>query len=92
MSIDISTTLSFSDLEDFDPAQYFESTDMSTTPWMTTISIEEGTIHNPIFLSDVPNNPVTVQTTQLPGRIERQRDFGIEVQKLPEYVKETPFK
>ena len=50
---------------------------MSITPSMTTPSIEEGTAHNPSFLSDVPNTPVTVQPTQLPGRIERQRGFGM---------------
>ena len=64
---------------------------MSTTPSMTTPSIEEGTAHNPIFLSDVPNTPVTVQPTQLPGRIERQRGFGNEIQNLPEYFIETLF-
>ena len=91
LRIDTSTTMSFNDLENFDPAQYYGSTDMSTTPSMTTPSIEEGTAHNPIFLSDVPNTPVTVQPTQLPGRIERQRSFGNEIQNLPEYVIETLF-
>ena len=89
--IDTSTTKSFNDLESFDPAQYYGSTDMSTTPSVTTPSIEEGTAHNPIFLIDVPNTPVTVQPTQLPGRIERQRGFGNEIQNLPEYVIETLF-
>ena len=42
---------------------------------MTTPSIEEGTAHNPCFLSDVSNTPVTVDPTQLPGRIERQKKF-----------------
>ena len=66
---------------------------MSTTPSMTTPSIEEGTTHSPIFLRDVPKNPVTVLPTQLPDRIERKKGFGIEVQKqdLPEYVIETLF-
>ena len=91
LSINTSTTTSFNDLENFDPAQYYGSTDMSTTPSMTTPSIEEGTAHKPIFLSDVPNNPVTVQPTELPGRIERQRGFGKEIQNLPEYVIETLF-
>ena len=58
---------------------------------MTTPSIEEGTAHNPILLSDVPITPVTVQPTQLPGRIERQRGFGNEIQNLPEYVIEILF-
>ena len=41
LSIDTSTTTSFSDLEYFDPTQYYGSTDMSTTPSVTTPSIEE---------------------------------------------------
>ena len=32
LSVDTSTTWSFNDLENFDPAQYYGSTDMSTTP------------------------------------------------------------
>ena len=64
---------------------------MSTTPSMTTPSIEERTAHSPIFLSDVPHTPVTVQPTQLLGRIERQRGFGNEIQNLPEYVIQTVF-
>ena len=64
---------------------------MSTTPSMTTLLIEEGTAHNPIFLIDVPNTPVTVQLTQLPCRIERQRIFGNEIRNLPEYVIEILF-
>ena len=91
LSIDTSTTTSYNELENFDPAQYYGSTDMSTKPSMTTPSIEEGTAHKPTFLIDVPNTPVTVQPTQLPGRIERQRGFGNEMQNLPEYVIETLF-
>ena len=91
LSMDISTTTSFDDLENFDPAQNYGSTDLSTTPSMTTPSIEEGTAHNAIFLRDVPNTPVTVQPTQLPGRIERQRGFGNEIQNLPKHVIETLF-
>ena len=64
---------------------------MSTTPSMTTSSIEEGTAHNPIFLSDVLNTPVTVQPTQLPGKIERQKGFEYEIQNLPECVIESLF-
>ena len=64
---------------------------MSTTPSMTTPSIQEGTPHNPISLSVVPNAPVTVQPTQLPGRIERQRGFGNAIQNLPECAIETLF-
>ena len=49
LSVDTSTTLSFNDLENFDPAQYYGSTDMSTTPSMTTPSIEDGTVNdNPL--------------------------------------------
>ena len=47
LSIDSSTTSSFNDLENFDLAQYYGSTDMSTTHSMTTPSIKEGTAHNP---------------------------------------------
>ena len=91
LSIDTSSTSSFNDLENFDPAQYYGSTDMSNTPSMTTPSIEERKTHNPIFLSDVPNTQVTVQPTQLPGRIERQRGFGNEIQNLTEFVIEILF-
>ena len=48
LSVDTSTTWSFNDLENFDLAQYYGSTDMSTTPSMTTPSIEDGTAHNPM--------------------------------------------
>ena len=64
---------------------------MSTTPSMTTHSIEEVRAHNPIFVSDVLNLPVTVKPTQLPDRTEQQMGFGNEIQKLPEYVIETLF-
>ena len=64
---------------------------MSTTASMTTPSIEEGTAHNSIFLSVVPNNLATVQPTQLPDRIERQKGFGNAIQNLPEYVIKTIF-
>ena len=45
LSVVTSTTWSFNDLENFDPAQYYGSTDMSTTPSMTNPSIEDGTAH-----------------------------------------------
>ena len=73
LSIDTSTIMSFNDLENFDPAQYYGSIEMSTTPSWTTPSVEEVTAHKPIFLNDIPNNSVNVQPTQLPNRIERQR-------------------
>ena len=38
---------------------------MSTTPSMASFSIEEGTAHHPIFLSDALNTPVTVQANYL---------------------------
>ena len=76
LSIDTSTTTSFNDLENFDLAQYYGSTDISTTPSKTTPSIEEGTAHNSIFSSDLAKTPITVQPTQLPGRFERQSGFG----------------
>ena len=47
-----SWTSSFNDLETFDPVMYYGSTDMSTTPSMTTPSIENGTAHNPNVLTD----------------------------------------
>ena len=72
-SVDTITISSFNYLEIVDPAQYSGSTDMSTTPSMTTPSIEARTAHYSIFLSDEPNNPVTLQPTQLPSRIERQQ-------------------
>ena len=62
---------------------------MSTTPSMTIPSIEEGTAHNPVFLSEVPNTPVTLQSTHIPGRTGGQTDFGNENQNLPDYVIET---
>ena len=84
LTIDIRIPSSINDLANSDAAEYYGSTDMTTTPSMTTPSIEEGTAHNCISLSDVPKTPVTVRATQLPGRIERQKGFGTEFQKLPE--------
>ena len=61
LSDDTITTWSFNYLENFDPAQYYGSTDMSTTPSMTTPSIEDGTAHNPNFLTDeAPVTPISV--------------------------------
>ena len=51
----------------FDPAQFYGTTEMSTTPSMTTPSIGVRTVHNPILLSDVTNTPVTVHSTQRPS-------------------------
>ena len=51
LSVDTSTWTA-NEQQNFDPAQYYGSTDMSTTPSMTTPSIEDGTAHNPILLTD----------------------------------------
>ena len=92
LSVDTSTTWSFNDLEDFDPAQYYGSTDMSTTPSMTTPSIEDGTAHNPIVLTnEAPIAPISVRPTEPPATVERVRPFGNEIQNLSEYVVNTLF-
>ena len=92
LSVDTCTTWSFNDLENFDPAQYYVSTDMSTTPSMTTPSIEAGTAHNPIVLTDeVPITPISVRPTEPPAIVERVRPFGKEIQNLSEYVVRTRF-
>ena len=92
LSVDTSTTWSFNDLENFDPAQYCGSTDMSTTPSMTTPSIEDGTAHNPIVLTDeVAITPISVRPTKLPAIVERVRPFGNEIQNSSEYVVRTLF-
>ena len=62
---------------------------MSTTSSKTTPSNEEA--HNPIFLSDVPNTPVTVQHTQLPSGVNQQRVFGNEIENLSVYIIDTLF-
>ena len=92
LSVDTSTTWSFNDLEKFNPAQYYGSTDMSNTPSMTTPSIEEGTAHNPIVLTDeAPITPISVRPTEPPAIVERVRPFGNEIQNLSEYVVRTLF-
>ena len=92
LSVDTSTTWSFNDLENFDPAQYYGSTDMSTTPSMTTPSIEDGTAHNPIVLTDeAPITPISVRPTEPPAIVERVRPFGNEIQNLPDHVVRTLF-
>ena len=92
LSVDTSTTWSFNDLENFDPAQYYGSTDMSTTPSMTTSSIEDGTDHNPIVLTDeVPVTPISVRPTEPPAIVERVRPFGNEIQNLPDHGVRTLF-
>ena len=92
LSIDISITWSFNDLENFDPAQYYGSTDMSTTPSMTTPSIEDGTAHNPIVLTDqAPETRISVRPTEPPAIVERVRPFGNEIENLPDHVVRTLF-
>ena len=73
LSLDTSTTRSFDDLKNFDPAQNYGSTDMSTTPSMTTPSIENGTAHNPIVLTDEAPTPISFWPTKPPATVERVR-------------------
>ena len=83
---------SFSDLENFDPAQYYVSTDMSTTPSMTKPSIEDGTAHKIIVLTDeAPVTSVSVPPTETPAIVERVRLIGNEIQNLSDYVDRTLF-
>ena len=56
MSINISTVSLFNDLENFDSAQFYGSTDMSTTPSMTTHSIEEISVSEELFEKRVDIN------------------------------------
>ena len=92
LSVDTSTTLSFIDLENFDTAQYYGSTDMSTIPSMTTPSIDDGTAHNPIVLTDeAPVTPISVRPTAPPAIVERFRTFGNEIQNLSDYFVRTLF-
>ena len=65
---------------------------MSTTPSMTTPSIEDGTAHNPILLTDENSTTsINVQLTDPPVIFERSRPFGNEIQNLPDYVVRTLF-
>ena len=92
LSVDTSATWSYNDLENFDPAQYNGSTDMSTTPSMTTPSIEDGIAHNPIVLTDeAPVTPISVRPSEPPAIVERVRPFGNEIQNLSDYVVKTLF-
>ena len=87
LSVDNGTTWPFNDLENFDPAHYYGSTDMSTTPSMTTPSIEDGTAHNPIVLTDeAPVTPTSVRPKEPPAIVERYCPFGNEIQNLSGYV------
>ena len=91
LSVDTSTWTA-NEQQNFDPAQYYGSTDMSTTPSMTTPSIEDGTAHNPILLTDENSTTsISVQPTDPPVKFERSRPFENEIQNLPEYVVRTLF-
>ena len=91
VSIDTSTW-SANDQQKFDPAQYYVSTDMSTTPSMTTPSIEDGTAHNPILLTnEISTTPISIHPSNTPAIFERSRPFGNEIQNLPDYVLRTLF-
>ena len=91
LSVDTSTWAA-NEQQNFDPAQYYGSTDMSTTPSMTTPSIEDGTAHNPILLTDENSTTsISVQPTDPPVIFERSRSFVNEIQNLPEYVVRTLF-
>ena len=90
LSVDTSTTWSFNDLENLDPAQYYGSTEMSTTSSMTTLSIEDGTAHKPIVLTDDLTR-ISVRPTEPPAIVERVRTFGNEIQNLPDNVVRSLF-
>ena len=65
---------------------------MSTTPSMTTHSIEDGTAHNPFVLTDeAPITAISVQPTEPPANVERMRPLGNEIQNLSDYVVRTLF-
>ena len=73
LSVDTSTWTA-NDQQNFDLAQYYGSTDMSTTPSMTTPSIEDETAHNPILLTDENSTTsISVQPTDPPVTFERSR-------------------
>ena len=91
-SVYTSTTSSFNDLENFDPAQYNGSTDMPTKPLMTTPSIQDGTALNRIVLTDeAPVTPISVRPTEHPAIVERVRPFGNEIKNLSDYIVRTLF-
>ena len=91
LSVDTSTW-SANDQQNFDPTHYYGSTDMSTTPSITIPSIEDGTDHNPIFLTDKNSTTsISVQPTDPLVIFERSRPFGNEIQNLPNYVVRTLF-
>ena len=92
LSVDTSTTWSFNDLENLDQAQYYGSTDMSTTPSVTIPSIEDGTAHNPIVLTDdAAVTLISVRPTEPSAVVERVRPFGNENQNLSDYVVKALF-
>ena len=91
LSVDTSTW-SANDQQNFDPAQSYGSTDMSTTPSMTTPYIEDGTANNPILLTDENSaTSISAQPTDPPVIFEHSRPFGNGIQNLTEYVVRTLF-
>ena len=92
LRVDTSTTWSFNDLENLDPAQYYGSTDMSTTPSLKTPSIEVWTAHNRIVLTyEGPVNPISIRPTETPAIVEKVRLYGNEIQIVSDYVVRTLF-
>ena len=65
---------------------------MLTTLSKTTPSIEDGTAHHPIVLTDeAPVTPISVRPTEPPAIVERVRPFGSQSQNSSEYVVRTLF-
>ena len=91
LSIDTSTC-SANNQQNFDSAQYYGSTDRSTTPSRKTPSIKDGTAHSLILLTDENSTtPISVQQICPPVIFDRSRPFGNEIQNLPDYVLRTLF-
>ena len=90
LSIDTSTW-SANDQQNFDPAQYYGSTDMSTTSTMTTPSIENGPACNQILLTvENSTTPISVQRCDLPAIFETSKRFGYDNSKFARGCCENP--
>ena len=64
------------ELVNFNPAQYYGSTERSVTKSMKTPSIEEGKAHNPIVLTDeAPVTPISARSIEPPIIVEWVRKF-----------------
>ena len=86
------STWSANDQQNFDPAQQYGSTDISTTLSVTTPPKEDETAHNPILLTDENSaTPTCVQPADFPATFERFRTIRNVNQNLPEYVVRTRF-